>query len=390
MRLALTYSALLVGAGIVMLGLIYVFMRFVPTYDLIATPSVPAIESTPVGSTPVPLPTSVGAPTAAAATVPASDILITSTDQMLNLLLVVSCIVLVVLAVVGVGVGWLVAGRMLEPLHFINVAVRRAARGDLEQRIRLAGPSDEISDLAANFDEMLAQLERSFAASRRFASNASHELRTPLATTRAMLDVALAQEHDPAARQVFDRLRTMNERSIETVQALLDLARIESSTAEVETIDLAQTATDVVDFCAAEAAERGVRIDLDLASATIEGEPVLVRQLVTNLVTNAIRHNLPADGFLAITTSPAGPGGGAVVEISNSGAVLDADAVAALTEPFTRASGRVASSSQGHGLGLSIVSAIVERLHGTLVLEPRSGGGLQVVVTFPPAPQSAA
>ena len=385
-RLALTYCALLVGAGAVMLGIVYFFMRYVPTYDL-AGPMVPSESSAAVGEAtpgPSPLPVPGGDGIPAESTVPATEILITSTDQLLDLLLIVSCVVLVVLAVVGIGVGWAVAGRMLKPLQYINAAVHHAAQGDLRQRIELTGPRDEISDLAANVDDMLAQLERSFAASRRFAANASHELRTPLATTRAMLDVELARHPDPDERQVFDRLRTMNERSIETVEALLSLARIDSSTVAPEVVDLPRAVGEVVELCAGEAAERGVRIDCSLDPAEVDAEPVLVRQLLTNLVTNAIRHNVETDGFLTIATSTAGPRGEVTVEVTNSGRVLDPDQVAALTEPFARAQGRVsAGGAHGHGLGLSIVSAIVDRMHGELALEPRPAGGLRVVVTFP-------
>ena len=384
-RLALTYSALLTGAGLVMLAVVYLVMRFVPTYDLVASSSVPAATLAP-GASPsaiVPAPDTLTTPGPALLTTPASELTITSTDQMLNLLLVISGVVLVVLAIVGIAVGWAVAGRILKPLQYINSAAHRAAHGDLSQRIRLAGPRDEISELAANFDDMLAQLERSFATSKRFALNASHELLTPLATTRAMLDVALAQNAEPEKRVVFDRLRTMNERSIDTVEALLDLAKIQSSTAQPEPIDLAAAAAEVVESCAGEAAERNVRIDVNLTTAVIAAEPVLVRQLLTNLVQNAIRHNSAAEGFVSVTTTPADAAGGVTLEIANSGAVLDAKAVAELTEPFTRAAGRASvSANRGHGLGLSIALAIVERLRGTLVLEPRSGGGLRVVVVF--------
>ncbi|RZU66119.1 two-component system sensor histidine kinase VanS [Microterricola gilva] len=380
-RLALTYSALLTGAGIVLLSIIYAFMRFVPTYDLVPAASVPAATLDPVAPSPLPSPSEGSSP--AASTVPA-ELLINSTDQMLNVLLGVSVIVLLVLAVAGIAVGWAVAGRMLRPLQYINGAARKAANGDLQQRIHLTGPRDEISELATNFDEMLAQLERSFAASKRFALNASHELRTPLATSRAMLDVAIAQDHDEEARAVFDRLRIMNERSIETVEALLDLAKIQSSTARPELIDLAAAASEVVSACRAEAVAHGVRVEAQLDAATVEVEPVLLRQLLTNLVQNAVRHNID-DGVVTVRTGT-DAAGAAEFEISNSGVVLDEGMLAGLSEPFARAAGRTAgSSTRGHGLGLSIVSAIVDRFRGTLELEPRPDGGLRAIVRIPAA-----
>ena len=370
-RLALTYSALLTGSGVVMLALIYAFMRFVPTYAFTPEPSVPAI----------PVPGATEGAEVAALTTPATELVVASTAELLNLLRVISAIVLILLALAGVWVGWAVAGRMLKPLQYLNGAARQAAGGDLRQRVRLEGPRDEITELAANFDHMLEQLERSFTASRRFASNASHELLTPLATTRAMLDVAIAQDAEAEQRTLLDRLRLMNERSIETAQALIELARIESSSPAPEPVDLAACAAEAVDVCALDADANGVRIDLSLDPAAFAGEPVLARQLVTNLVQNAIRHNLSDGGFVAVRTRETGDG--ATLEIENSGRVLSETEVAKLTEPFVRAAGRSSTAHPGHGLGLSIVSAIVDRFGGTLGLAARPEGGLRVTVTLP-------
>ncbi|MGB3414247.1 MAG: HAMP domain-containing sensor histidine kinase [Microbacteriaceae bacterium] len=273
--------------------------------------------------------------------------------------------------------------RMLKPLQYIHTAVHNAAGGDLQYRIGLSGPRDEISELATNFDGMLEQLERSFTASKCFASNASHELLTPLATTRAMLDVAIEQQPDAQNRELFSRLQTMNERSIETAQALLSLAQIEASPSQTERVDLAMVAAELANFFAAEAAERGVQMKLDLEPVIIDAEPVLARQLISNLVQNAIRHNIPQDGFVTVRTSSDSEER-AIVQLENSGAHLDPQTVAALAEPFVRAEGRTsASSAKGYGLGLSIVSAIVNRFRGTLELVARPEGGLSVSACFP-------
>jgi len=384
-RLALTYSALLTGAGIVMLSLVYVFMRFVPTYALIPASSV-FDEALPAETLPPMMPDTGSHSDPAQITTPAAEIIIGSTEEMLNLLLMISVVVLVVLALVGIAVGWAVAGRMLRPLQYINNAVHRAARGDLQHRIRLAGPRDEISELAANFDDMLAQLDRAFTASKRFASNASHELLTPLATSRAMLDVAMAQNPDPNDHAVFERLRAMNERSIETAQALLNLAQIEASSAPLEEVDLAAIVTEVADFCAAEAGAHGVNIALDLQPVSISAEPVLTRQLVVNLLQNAIRHNVPSGGFVNMTAKANGPDDSVTLAVENSGTPLDPDAVTALSEPFARAQHRpAASTTRGHGLGLSIVASIVARFRGELQFEARVDGGLIVTVSLPGA-----
>ncbi|UNK69559.1 HAMP domain-containing sensor histidine kinase [Microbacterium sp. H1-D42] len=376
-RLALTYSALLIGSGVVMLTLVYIFMRFVPTYALEPGASVPAVPAEPT-----PPPSETGATDAAEITTPARELLITSADQMLNVLLIVSVVVLVVLGIIGVAVGWAVAGRMLRPLRDINDAVERAAHGDLGQRIGLEGPRDEISELATNFDEMLARLERSFAASRRFAANASHELLTPLATNRAMLDVAIAQHPASDDAEVFERLRMMNERGIQTAQALLELARVEASPVHLERVDLGSLVEEIATACRAEAAERGVDLRLDLSRAPVGAEPVLMRQLIVNLLQNSIRHNLAQGGTTEVRTDTSA--GTARLIVSNTGAQLSPEAVAELVEPFVRGQGRRSTTaSEGHGLGLSIVAAIVERFGGELDLAARDGGGLRVTATFP-------
>ena len=382
MRLALTYCALLTGSGIVLLGLVYAFMRFVPTYDL-APSTTPALTGT--GGA-IPLLPSTGTPsevTPATPSLPAAELLVSSTDQMLNLLLVVSAVVLAILAIIGVGVGWAVAGRMLRPLTHINAAVHAATQGDLSQRIGLSGPRDEISELATNFDTMLEQLERSFAASKRFASNASHELRTPLATSRAMLEVALAQHTDQSVHKVLSRLQIMNERSIEITTALLELARIDAVNVATQSIDLPEIVGQVSSFYQSEAAARGVRMQSSLEPASVSGDPVLIRQLVSNLVQNAIMHNLPQSGELLIETSTNAQSQ-AILHVCNTGAVLEPSVVQNLTEPFYRVAGRTSSSgSTGHGLGLSIVAAIVERHRGTIDLVAAPTGGLNVLVSLP-------
>lgn len=398
-RLAVAWAALLTVAGALMLTLVYVFMRYVPTYDLVPSSSVPTQKAVSLQPTSIAPPTpsgdlslsdraTVGSP--AAATEPASALVVSSTDQMFHLLLVSSLLVLLVLAVTGAGVGWAVAGRMLKPLHHLNTAAARAAQGDLSHRIGLVGPRDEISELAANFDHMLAQLESSFAASKRFALNASHELLTPLATTRAMLDVALTKsgravvDPTPADPGLLHRLQDMNERSIDTVQALLTLARVQSVALAPEPVDLAALVGEVV---AAETAlhAESMHLNLVLDEAVACAEPTLLRQLIANLMQNAVRHNRATDPRVSVTTGVDANTQRVVLEVSNTGQALTSQQVVALTEQFSRAGGRVAPSGRGHGLGLSIVAATVERFEGTLEVSPRPEGGLTVRVQLPRA-----
>lgn len=389
-RLALTYAGLLTIAGAVILTIISVFIGLAPSYDFAAVTEVSsgryseypadAYDITPPA---VPIPGFVSPdnlithdpgflaePTA---------FVVSSRGDILQLLLWVSAGALILLAAGGAWAGWFVAGRMLRPLQEVNAAVHRAARGQLDHRIAIAGPRDEISDLADTFDEMLTELERSFDSYRRFAANASHELRTPLATTRAMLDVALSTAPGPE-RGLLERLRETNERSIDTVESLLDLSEIESVSAQIESVDLAGLAESVLDDLVAEADEADVRIEYRLAPATVEGDRVLLRQLLTNLVQNAIRHN-EAGGFASVSTSSVG--GQVAIEVVNTGPVIPAETIPALASPFYRGRGRTSEAAhRGRGLGLSIVTAIVERHDATLELAARAGGGLRAIVRF--------
>lgn len=376
-RLALTYAALLTAAGLIMLTIVFVFLGVLPTYQF-AQPLTPAVPADPA----VPSPGDgeiIPGPDAAAETTEA--LVVSSQSEVQTLLLVVSGVVLVLLAGGGIWVGWLVAGRMLRPLQYLGAAAHRAARGQFDHRIALAGPRDEITDLADTFDEMLGELERSFDSYRRFAANASHELRTPLATTRAMLDVALASASD-AEGALLTRLRAVNERSIDTVDALLDLSEIEAVAPRSEPVNLTRLVAEAVDEVTAEARSADIAIDSRLAAATVEGDPALLHQLALNLLQNAIRHNLPA-GHVGVRIR-SDSDGSTTIEVVNDGAQVPADLVERLTDPFVRGAGRTNQGSMtGRGLGLSIVAAIAERHGAALRLTGRAEGGLEVRVTFP-------
>ncbi|MFE6734726.1 sensor histidine kinase [Microbacterium sp. NPDC057650] len=373
-RLAVTYAALLTGAGLIMLAIVFVFLGILPTYQF-AAPLTPALPpDSGVSSTP-------SAPSTGFPAQTTEALVVSSLSDVQKLLLVVSAGVLILLAVGGTWAGWLVAGHMLRPLQDVGAAARRAARGDLDHRISLDGPRDEITDLAATFDEMLEELEQSFDSYRRFAANASHELRTPLATSRAMLDVALASA-GAAERDLLTRLRAVNERSIETVEALLDLSEIEATAARMDDVDLQVIVEDALRDVSREAETADVVIDAALTTAPIHGDPALLRQLVLNLLQNGIRHNT-SGGRLRIATGT-NDDRSTELRVTNTGDVLSEETVQRLSEPFVRGDGRTSrASAAGRGLGLSIVAAIVERHRATLRLRPRDGGGLEATVTFP-------
>ncbi|MGV9638565.1 sensor histidine kinase [Nocardia rhamnosiphila] len=284
------------------------------------------------------------------------------------------------LLVFGLAGGWILAGRVLAPLTRITEATRAAASGSLSQRIRLPGRSDEFRELADSFDTMLAQLEAHVAEQRRFAANASHELRTPLAITQALLDVA-RKDPDSNTAELIERLRTVNTRAIDLTEALLLLSRADQRSFTRTHVDLSLLAEEAAETLLPLAEKRGIAIETSGDITPTIGSPALLLQLITNLVHNAIIHNLPDRGTVWVTTS-AHPGT-VVLTVENTGEKLSPQVVSTLAEPFHRGTERLHADHAGAGLGLAIVQSITQAHDGTLSLSPRADGGLCVTVRLP-------
>ncbi len=289
-------------------------------------------------------------------------------------------VTLIVLLLFGLLGGWILAGRMLAPLTRITDATRLAATGSLSHRIRLEGPADEFRELADAFDGMLAQLEAHVAEQQRFAANASHELRTPLAITQALLDVA-RNDPDRDDGELVERLHFVNARAIDLTEAMLLLSRADRRSFVREHADLSLLAEEATETLLPLAERRGVTIETSGDAAPAIGSPALLLQLTTNLVHNAIVHNLPERGIVWVTTS-ARPDGVALT-VENTGEKLTPQLVATLAEPFQRGSRRARTDHAGVGLGLAIVKSIVAAHDGTLALSPRADGGLSATVRLP-------
>jgi len=293
------------------------------------------------------------------------------------------------LLVFGLLGGWLLAGRMLAPLAHITDATRTAATGSLSHRIRLEGPNDEFRELADSFDVMLARLEAHVAEQQRFAANASHELRTPLAITQTLLDVARS---DPNRNtdELVDRLRVVNTRAIDLTEALLLLSRADQRAFTREHVDLSLVAEEAAETLLPLAEKRGLTIETSGDPVAAIGSHALLLQLSTNLVHNAIVHNLPEQGAVWVTTSVQPKS--AVLTVENTGEQLTPQMVDTLAEPFLRGTERLRPAHAGDGLGLAIVKSITHAHDGTLTLTPRAAGGLRVTVQLPaaPAPSTAA
>jgi signal transduction histidine kinase len=346
----------------------------------------------------------------------------------LKTLLIGSCIALAAMTVVAVGLGWLMAGRVLRPLRTITWAARTISASNLHKRLALAGPEDELKELGDTFDGLLARLEGSFEAQRQFVANASHELRTPLARQRTMVEVALADPAPTVAglRGVCDRVVAAGEQQERLIEALLTLARSQRGLDRWEPVDIRAVTAEALRARHAEAASQRLRISTgsvgDCTGDTGEcggcgaagrecggcdaagrecggcgaiaiGDARLAERLVANLLDNALRHNQP-DGWISVRVGQRS--GRAVLAIANSGPLISSGDVARLFEPFQRLAANRASSGgdpsggragrDGLGLGLSIVGAIAAAHGADVHAGALPGGGLEVEVLFPPAP----
>ena len=309
--------------------------------------------------------------------------LVRSHDDLLRAFAPTAAILLAFLLVFGLLGGWLLAGRMLTPLTRITDATRMAGTGSLSHRIQLEGRSDEFRELADAFDAMLARLEAHVAEQQRFAANASHELRTPLATTQTLLDVA-RKDLNRDTGELVDRLHAVNTRAIDLTEALLLLSRADQRSFAREQVDLSLIAEETTETLLPIAEERGLTIETSGDVTPTIGSHALLLQLSTNLVHNAIVHNLPEQGTVWVTTS-AQPKS-VVLTVENTGEKLTPQLVATLVEPFRRGTERIRADHAGVGLGLAIVKSITQAHDGNLTLTPRAAGGLRVSVHLPAAP----
>jgi two-component system sensor histidine kinase VanS len=312
--------------------------------------------------------------------------LVRSHTDLWNAFAPTAAVALAFLAVFGLVGGWILAGRMLDPLTRITDATRKAATGSLSHRVALEGRSDEFRELADAFDTMLAQLEAHVAEQQRFAANASHELRTPLAITQTLLDVARS-DPDRDSAELVDRLHAVNARAIDLTEALLLLSRADQRSFNRERVDLSLIAEESTETLLPLAEKRGLTIETSGDATPTIGSHALLLQLSTNLVHNAIVHNLPEQGTVWITTSVQPRS--AVLTVENTGERLTPRAVSTLAEPFLRGTKRIRSDQAGVGLGLAIAKSITRAHDGTLTLAPRDDGGLRVTVQLPVAPPLA-
>lgn len=392
-RLTLVYGVLFLVAGAVLLALIYalVYHQVIPGiyYRLDTSPSSPSDAPTVGAISQLP-----GIPVNPNKGDLAQQLLHEAHASLMSSLVHRGAIALLLVAAVAIGLGWVIAGRALRPLQRVTETARRIASGPvadhgLQERIALAGPQDEVKELADTFDAMLRRLDASFDAQRRFVANASHELRTPLTLNRALIEVAMRRKTASAdLRQLGETLLEVNLRHERMINGLLVLARSQAELTEHTSIDLATITEHVVGQTRPEAAAAAVSLSAQTAPATTVGDPVLLERLVQNLIQNGVRHNVAEDGWVRVDVAP-GPDGRATLTVTNTGAIISAEKIPALFEPFRRFGRDRLDTRHGAGLGLSIVRSVASAHSGDVSVVPRDGGGLVVHVTLPAVPATA-
>jgi signal transduction histidine kinase len=302
-----------------------------------------------------------------------------------------SGIALAIMAAASIGLGWLVAGRVLRPLRTITTAARRISASNLHQRLALDGPDDELRELGKTFNGLLARLEESFGAQRQFVANASHELRTPLARQRTLVEVTLRDTGATAdgLRETLQRVLVTGEQQERLIEALLTLARSQRGLDRREPLDLGTVTGDALSAGAPEARRRGLRLQSSLGPAPALGDRRLAERLAANLVDNAVRHNV-AGGRVEVTSGMRS--GRGFLSVANTGPVIAREQVDLLFQPFGRLEATRLSrdARDGLGLGLSIVTAIAAAHDADLRARPLPGGGLEVEVQFPALPPESA
>jgi two-component system, OmpR family, sensor histidine kinase VanS len=351
LKLTLSYAGFLMLAGALLLAVVWVFLlRYVPDPPSVQGPSRGLLLPGP------------------------------NRDDLVSAFAPKAAAVVAFLLVFGLVGGWLLAGRMLAPLTRITGATRRAANGSLAHRIELEGRQDEFRELADSFDAMLERLEAHVAEQQRFAANASHELRTPLAISQSLLDVA-RKDPDRDTGELVERLHAVNARAIDLTEALLLLSRTEQRSFTREHVDLSLIAEEAAETLLPLAEEHGVTIRTSGDITPTVGSHTLLLQMTTNLLHNAIVHNLPDHGSVQVNTAICPES--VTLTVENTGDELSPQLISTLTEPFQRGTERRRSDDGGVGLGLAIVKSITQAHNGTLTVAARPAGGICVTAELP-------
>jgi signal transduction histidine kinase len=383
LRLTLLYGALFLVSGAALLTITYLLVSNSTGKMVLIQSRTAAPAELGLPSEPLDLPESFAPEGLEAEAADLREQAAAQREEQLDQLLIQSAIALGLMSVVSIGLGWLMAGRVLRPLRTMTSATRRISEHNLHERLALEGPRDELKDLGDTIDELLARLEAAFDAQRRFVANASHELRTPLAMMRTSLDVAAAKpgQAPPQLRTLDGKLREGLDRADHLLEDFLTLARAQhGALPERDTVSLSAIGRTALDSRGDAISRRGLEVHRQLDEVAVSGSETLLTHMVENVVENAIRHNEPS-GWIRIETRAEGTVARLAVE--SGGRRLREEEVEALAQPFRRLGAERTGSENGVGLGLSIVAAIVAAHDGQLQLRAREQGGLRVNIELP-------
>ncbi|MEU3895345.1 ATP-binding protein [Streptomyces sp. NPDC045251] len=376
-RLTALYGGLLLLAGLIMLGVIYLLVQAGLDHRIseAATTGHPRDVRLPRpsaarSSLPPVIPSEEAGEFAETKTVQAI------TDATLGRLLTVSALTFTVFALGSVVLAWWMAGRVLRPLSRITATARRLSGENLHQRIALTGPPGELKELADTFDQMLERLEQLVTAQQRFAANAAHELRTPLTVQRAAAEIGLADPDPENIPWIRQRLIDAAHHSEQLIDSLLLLATTDQGLDRSEPVHLEQTTAIIAADLGEEARHRGITVTPTIEPTLVNGDPTLLAHLVRNLLNNALRYNHHGGNVTVRLTDR-------TLTVTNTGPVIPPDIAPLLFEPFRRMRERTHAPAEGTGLGLSIVASIARAHHTRATAQANPTGGLTVTVHFP-------
>ena len=376
LRFTLLFSGLFLACGLGLLAITYVLLAHKYGGNFFATPQ-------PAGA--ISVVPNMSASQAAAQAQSASQ---AQAQKALGQLPVQFGIALAIMTALSVALAWRLAGRVLRPLRTMTATAGEISASSLDRRLELQGPADEVNRLGEAFDGLLARLEASFEAQRRFVANASHELRTPLTYERTLLEVTLADPNASAEtlREVCEQLLASEAGQERLIDALLTLARGQAGLQRSDPFDLATLSEEVLLARGEEAESRGLVVHATLAAAPAAGDPRIVERLIANLIDNALRHNIDQGRIDVMTCTVDGQ---ALLSVANTGPLVSAENIGQLFEPFRTTDADRTRLDRGHGLGLSIARAIADAHGAVVTVEPQTEGGLKIEVVFPaPSPQA--
>ncbi len=386
LRLTLVYGGLFLACGAGLLTITYLLSeQAIDHGSAVRAPASSGVRSLVPVHPVEPVPGSQAAASLAATDRAVTRQLAAQRASDLHHLLVSSGIALALVVVLAILLGWYVAGRVLAPVRTITATARRISANNLDERLTLDGADEEFKQLGDTLDDLFARLETAFEAQRHFVANASHELQTPIAWEQTVLQVTLADPNATSAalRESCEKVLAASKQQQGLVEGLLTMATSERGLDHVEPIDLAAVADAALLAARAEAERRKIEITAATKPAPINGHPALIERLITNLIDNAVRYNSPGGDVQVQTTTT--PNGHAQLIVSNTGPEIPETDIQRLFEPFQRLKTSRTNGRSGHGLGLSIVTAIATAHHAQLTAQPQPDGGLRVSVEFPAA-----